>query len=135
MTAAPGQQPSAAMAPYLRALDDVSMVTAAANLSGEQLLTAQIEARGPEAAQRLHQLARQSGPLVQFGYASIRAEILRTWVEDAAQGLLSVTDSMMARAAVRYEATSIRLDIPRLPQLDDLGRRLHVALQRSSAKG
>jgi hypothetical protein len=134
MTGAPGQQPGAAMAPYLRALDDVSMVTAAANLSGDQLLTAQIEARRPEAAQRLHQLARQSGPLVQVGYASVRAGILRSWVEDAAQGLLSVTDSMMARAAVRYEPTSIRLDIPRLPQLDDLGRRLQVALNRSPAK-
>jgi hypothetical protein len=134
MTVAPGQQPSAALAPYLRALDDASMVIAAADLSGEQFLTAEIEARGPEEAQRLHQLARQSGPLVQIGYASVRAEILRAWVEDAAQGLLAVTDSMMARAAVRYEPTSIRLDIPRPAQLDDLGRRLQVALNRSAVK-
>jgi hypothetical protein len=103
-----------------------------ADLSGEQLLTARIEARSPDAAQRLHQLARQSAPLVQVGYASLRAQILRSWVEDAAQGLLAVTDSMMARAAVRYQPTSIRLDISRPPQLDDLGRRLQVAMKRGS---
>jgi hypothetical protein len=133
LAAEPGQQPAAALLPYVRALDDVSLITATADLSGEQLLTAQIEARGPEAAQRLHQLARQSAPLVQVGYASLRAEILRAWMEEAAQGLLSVTDSMMARAAVRYEPTSIWLDISRPPQLDDLSRRLQVALKRSSS--
>jgi hypothetical protein len=125
-------QPAPAMVPYLRALDDLSTITATADLSGEQLLSAEIAARGPEAAQRLHQLAKQSGPLVQVGYASIRAQILRNWVEEAAQGVLSVTDSMMARAAVRYEPTSIRLDVSRPPQIDDLGRRLQTALRRNS---
>lgn len=131
MAGAPAQQ-SPAMVPYLRALDDLSTITATADLSGEQLLSAEVAARDPEAAQRLHQLAKQSGPLVHVGYASIRAQILRTWVEEAAQGLLAVTDSMMARAAVRYEPTSIRLDISRPPQIDDLGRRLQTALHGNS---
>jgi hypothetical protein len=128
---APAQQ-SPAMIPYLRAFDDMSTITATADLNGEQLLSAEVTARGPEAAQRLHQLAKQSGPLVQVGYASIRAQILRNWVEEAAQGVLAVTDSMMARAAVRYEPTSIRLDIARPPQIDDLGRRLQTALHRNA---
>jgi hypothetical protein len=127
----PGQQ-SPVMIPYLRALDDASTIIATADLSGEQLLSAEIVARGPEQAQRLHQLAKQSGPLVQAGYAAIRAQIQKNWVEEAAQGVLAVTDSMMARAAVRYEATSIRLDISRPAQIDDLGRRLHTALHRKS---
>jgi hypothetical protein len=134
LTGAPGQQPPAALAPYLRALDDISLITAAADLSGEQLLTAQIAARGPEAAGRLHQLARQSAPLVQVGYASARAEIQRNWIEEAAQGVLAVTDSMMARAVVGYEPTSVRLDIPRPPQLENLGRRLQTVMQRSPLK-
>jgi hypothetical protein len=135
LTGAAGQQPAAVLLPYVRALDDVSMIIAKVDLSGEQLLTAQIESRGPEAAQRLHQLARQSSPLMQAGYASLRAAILRAWVEEAAQGVLSVTDSMMARAVVRYEPTSIRLEIPRPPQLDNLGQRLQVALKRNPSRG
>jgi hypothetical protein len=132
LAGAQGQQTPAAMTPYLRAFDDISTITATADFSGERLLSASIAARGPEAAQRLHQLARQSAPLIQVGYASIRAQILRNWVEEAAQGVLSVTDSMMARAAVRYEPTSIQLDISRPPQIDDLGRRLQTALHRNS---
>jgi hypothetical protein len=123
-----GQQSSTAIVPYVNALRDMSIVTLTADLSGELVLTATVEARNPDAAARLHKLAKESRPLVQAGYSMFRGALIQAWRGEASQAVLDVTDAMMAKATVEYGETSLRLEIARPQRLDDLGRRLRMVM-------
>jgi hypothetical protein len=125
---AAGQQFSGAIVPYVNALRDISMITLTADLSGQRLLATTIEARDPDSAARLHRLAKESRPLVQAGYSMFRGAIVQAWRGDASQAVLDVTDAMMAKAAVEYGESSLRLEVSKPPRLDDLGQRLRMAL-------
>jgi len=129
-----GQQLPPTVLPYVKALGDVSMVTATIDLSGDQLLMSSIEARDAEAAKRLHQLARESQPVMQLGYSVLRGLVVRAWTHQAAQSVLDVTDPVIRRAIVVYEPDSIHITAPKPPTLDDLGRRLHMAMERNTAR-
>ena len=106
-----------------KALHDVSLISARLDLSGDAVLKARVEARDADAGMRLAQLAKESGPVVQSAYATFRARLLRVWVADAADAILSVTDPAMTRAKVIYEPTCVQLEIEKPESLDDLGAR------------
>ena len=122
------QQLSPAVVPYVNALRDVSMMTVTADLSGSRLLTATIEAHDAPAAARLHQLAKESRPIVQAGYSMFRGAVVRAWRGNASQAVLDITDSIMAQATAQYGETALRLEVPKPQRLDDLGRRLRIAV-------
>jgi hypothetical protein len=124
----PDQPLSPMIAPYIRALDDVSMIAASADLSGEQFFSVEIAARDPQAASRLQKLARESTPIVGAAYSTFRAAVVQAWRGEAAQAVLDVTDSIMARAAVEAPASGIRLTVAKPARLDDLGRRIRSAM-------
>jgi hypothetical protein len=127
LSEAAGREFSPAVVPYVNALHDISTMTVTADLSGERLLTAIIEARDVSAAARLHQLAKESRPVVQAGYSMFRGALVRAWRGEASQAVLDVTDTIMAQAAAHYGETSLRIDVPKPRSLDDLGRRLRTA--------
>jgi hypothetical protein len=129
--AAQAQLPPATI-PYVKGLRDISVIEARLNLSGERVLTARIEGRDATATARLTRLANDSGPMVQSAYTAFRSKLLRAWVADAANAVLNVTDSAMARAQVTCEPNAIRLEIPKPEQLDDLGRGIRRAIERNS---
>jgi hypothetical protein len=127
VSAAARQQLSAAVVPYVEAMRDVSLITLTADLSGERLLTATVDARDPEAAARVRQLAKESRSHLQLGYSMFRGALVQAWRGEASQAVLDVTDLMMAQATVEYRETSLVLKVPKPPRLDDLGRRLRMA--------
>jgi hypothetical protein len=132
---AAGQQLSPAVVPYVSALHDVSMMTITADLSGDRLLSAMIEARDAPAAARLHQLAKESRPILQAGYSMFRGAIVRAWRGDASQAVLDITDSIMAQATVECRETTLRLEVPKPQRLDHLSRRLRTAMSQNRSGG
>jgi hypothetical protein len=128
---AASQQLSAAVVPYIAAMKDVSLVTLTADLSGNRVLTATVDARDAAAAARLHELAGESRPHLQLGYSMFRSALVQAWRGEASQAVLDVTDVMMAQASVEYRDTGLVLNVPRPPRLDHLGERLRLALWAS----